>query len=335
MRKVSKVLVIAAALSVAVATMGAWAAGNAQKDAEKQLRFGYISKMLTHPWFIDESKGLATRSKELGVDYIAIDANQDDEAFMAAFDNLLARNVDAIFFCITDPKLGPAIVDRARAAKVPIMTIDDNIKDSKGNPIPHVGMPTTEVGYQGGEALANEARKRGFFKAGNVVKVMSVNVSFKEFLNERTLGYHAALKKFAPEIPARNFIDQDNKTGMFEDVLPVAAAILNANPDATHWIVTGINDDSALAPLRIFEENGFPLDRVISCGLGGYKSSLEEFQKAHSSYIVNKTQPYQQGYMAAQLMYDHIKQGKALPETTYVPGVIVTKENYTTFEWNM
>jgi L-arabinose transport system substrate-binding protein len=309
-------------------------AGGKQEGPER-LKFGYISKMLTHPWFIEESQGIADKSAELGVDYVAIDANLDDEAFMAAVETMITQRIDGLMFCITDPQLGPVVVDLARAAGIPVMTIDDNIVDSDNQPVPHVGMPTTEVGYQGGEALANIARERGFFQAGNNVKVMSVTVSSSTFLLERTQGYHDALRKYAPEIPAANYIQADNRTGMFEDVLPVAAAILNAHPDATHWLVTGINDDSALAPLRVFEEAGFPLDRVLACGLGGYKTSYEEFQKSHNSYIVNKTQPYEQGRIAAQLMYDHLTKGVPLPLITYVPGTVVTKETHKDFEWNM
>jgi len=178
------------------------------------------------------------------------------------------------------------------------MTIDDNIVDFSNNPIPHVGMPTTEDGYQGGEVLANLARERGFFDEGNNVKVMSITVSFKTFLLERPLGYHGALRKFAPEIPEENYIQEDNATGMFE-------------------------------------EAGFPLENDISCGLGGYNSSYEEFQKDQDSYIVNKTQPYNEGKKAAELMYAYLTDGTELPDVTYVPGTIVYKDNYQDFDRSM
>ncbi len=324
-------LMVMIALIIAAPTF----AGGQQETGDDGLKFGYISKMLTHPWFIEESAGIEAKCKELGIPYVSIDANLDDETFMFAMDNMIAQGVDGLMFCITDPQLGPVVVDKAREAGIAVLTIDDNIVDSSNKPVPHVGMPTTEVGFQGGKALAEIARERGFFDEGNVVKVMSITVSFKTFLLERTLGYHEALKEFAPEIPDANYIMEDNKTGMFEDVVPVASSILNANPDATHWIITGINDDSALAPLRVMEEAGFPMENVLACGLGGYKTSYEEFQKDTDSYIVNKTQPYNEGYKAAELMYEYLINGKALPEITYVPGTIVTKETYKDFEWNM
>ncbi len=327
-----KVSVLAVILMIAVSFTG-FAAGQ-QEEGDEQLHFGYISKMLTHPWFIEESAGIADRAAELGVTYTAIDANLDDEAFMQAVESILVKDVDALMFVITDPQLGPTVVDRAREAGVPVLTIDDNIVDSSGKPVPHVGMPTFEVGYQGGEALAEIATERGFFEPGNVVKVMSVDLSYKTFIHERTQGYWQALIENTPLTEA-DIITDDARTTMFEEVLPVASALLNAHPEVTHWIVTGINDDAALAPLRVFEENGFPLENVLACGLGGYSNSLDEFKKDHNSYIVNKTQPYEEGRIAAQLMWDLVVLGQELPEITYVPGVIVTKETYQDFEWNM
>ena len=120
---------------------------------------------------------------------------------------------------------------------------------------------------------------------------------------------------------------------MFEENLPVASAILNSHPEVTHWLVTGINDDGALAPLRIFEENGFPLENVLSCGLGGYSTSYEEFQKSHNSYIVTKLQPFAEGETAVQLLYDFLTEGKEPPQMSLIPGVIVTKDDYMNYDW--
>jgi hypothetical protein len=85
--------------------------------------------------------------------------------------------------------------------------------------------------------------------------------------------------------------------------------------------------------MRIFEESGFPLENVLACGLGGYIMSYEEFQKSHNSYIVTKLQPFAEGEAAVQILYDYITKDVPMPATTLVPGVIVTKENYTEFEF--
>ena len=327
--KLKKGLIIAIAVLVAVAFVVPSVAAQAKK-----LKFAYVCKMLTHPWFIEEENGIKAKAKELGIDYIGVDANLQDEAFMQALDNVIGQGADALMVVVTHQTLGPTVIDKAREAKIPIITIDDTILDSDGNQNPHVGLPTTETGIMGGHALAKLAKERGFFKAGNVVKVMQIDMSFLSVVHDRTVGYKQALQQDLPQLKDSDFIVQDSKTGMFEENLPVAGAILAAHPEVTHWLVTGINDDGALAPLRVFEERGFPLKNVLSCGLGGYKTSYEEFQKPHNSYIVTKLQPFKEGQNAVQILYNFIKKGTPMPQNTLVAGDVVTKDNYKKFNWS-
>lgn len=327
--KLKKGLIIAIAVLLVVAF-----AVPAVSAQAKKLKFAYVCKMLTHPWFIEEENGIKAQAKALGIDYIGVDANLQDEAFMQALDNVIGQGANALMVVVTHQTLGPTVVEKAREAKIPIITIDDTIQDSSGAQIPHVGLPTTETGVMGGHALAKLAKERGFFAPGNVVKVMQIDMSFLSVVHDRTVGYKQALKADLPQLKDSDFIVQDSKTGMFEENLPVASGILSAHPEVTHWIVTGINDDGALAPLRVFEENGFPLKNVLSCGLGGYKTSYEEFQKAHDSYIVTKLQPFKEGQAAVQILFDNLTKKKAMPAMTLVSGDVVTKDNYKSFNWS-
>ena len=322
-------------LMVALGVMVVFAFASTSVSAQaKKLKFAYVCKMLTHPWFIEEENGIKAKCKELGIDYIGVDANLQDEACMQAVDSVIGQGANALMIVVTHQTLGPTVIDKAREAKIPIITIDDTIVDSSEAPNPHVGLPTTETGVMGGHALAKLAKERGFFKAGNVVKVMQIDMSFLSVVHDRTVGYKQALQAELPQLKDSDFIVQDSKTGMFEENLPVASAILAAHPEVTHWIVTGIDDDGALAPLRVFEEAGFPLKNVLSCGLGGYKTSFEEFQKPHNSYIVTKLQPFKEGQAAVQILYNLLTKKTPMPPMTLVAGDVVTKDNYKKFNWS-
>jgi len=301
-------------IAIAILLVVAFAVPSVSAQAKK-LKFAYVCKMLTHPWFIEEENGIKAQVKALGLDYIGVDANLQDEAFMQAIDNVIGQGANALMVVVTHQTLGPAVIDKAREAKIPIITIDDTIKDSSGTQIPHVGLPTTETGVMGGHALAKLAKERGFFAPGNVVKVMQIDMSFLSVVHDRTVGYKQALQEDLPQLKDSDFIVQDSKTGMFEENLPVASGILSAHPEVTHWLVTGINDDGALAPLRVFEENGFPL-------------------KSHDSYIVTKLQPFKEGQAAVQILFDNITKKKAMPAMTLVAGDVVTKDNYKKFSWS-
>lgn len=300
-------------------------------EPEKQVKIGYISKMLTHPWFIQESMGLEKKAKELGVEYISIDANLKDEQTLSAVDNLIAQKVDGIAICATNQGMGPVIAQKCKDAGIALCTIDDNMKDGDSKDIPHVGMPTKEVGITGGEAMGKIANDRGYFKQGNVVKVLMIDVPTVSVFKPRLEGYKEGLMKTCPELKDSDFIIQGSKDGMFDDGLKIANSIINANPDVTHWIICGGNDDCALAPMKVLEEAKFNMDNTISCGLGGYELSLSEFKKGNKNYVCIVLQPDVEGEKAMQMLYDNVVSKKEMPAMTLVGGSIATADNYLTF----
>ncbi len=300
---------------------------------QKNVKIVYVCKMLTHPWFQEEDKGAKEMAKKLGVTYIGIDANLSDEAFMAGIESAITQKADGVMFCITDQAMGPAVTDRLKAAKIPYVTINDNVKQSDGKDAPHVGIDTDGACFKGGEAMGKLAQKRGFFKPGNVVKIMSVDVSFKTFLHERTMGYQDGIIKNSP-LKKADCITMDNETGMFEQVLPVAQGIINAHPEVTHWLITGLNDDSAVAPLRALEEAGFNMDNVIACGLGGYSLSTDEFKKGNKNYLCIKLQPQTHGSEAVRVLWENIVQKKPLKGFTPTSGVVVGFDDWTKYTWD-
>jgi len=302
-------------------------AAEEEEVAAEELTFGYISKLLTHPWFMAESGGIEKFCDEKGIEYIALDANMDDEKCLEMVDQLISQGIDALMICATSQGIGPAITQKCEDAGIPVVTIDDTLVDHNGNPLPHVGMPTKEVGMTGGEALAQLATERGFFEKGNVVKVANLSAAKLTVLMERTEGYTEALAANSPLVNPDDFIFVETEDGMMNNALPAANAIISANPDVTHWIATGINDDCGIAAVRSFEELG--IENYLSCGLGGYDLALEELAKGNNNFITIGLRPDTEGYIAAEEIYNFLTQGTPLKEITYVGGTIVDVDNYT------
>jgi L-arabinose transport system substrate-binding protein len=297
-------------------------------DTAKKIKIGYICKMLTHPWFMEEEKGMKDKAAALGADFVSIDANLKDEPCMAAVDSLITQKVDAIAITATNQGLGPAIAKKLKDAGIALCTTDDPMKDDAGKPIPHIGFAVRDLAMQGGEALGKIANDRGWFKDGNVVKVMQIDVPGNSVIHERTLGYQDALKKTCPQLKDSDFIVQASPDGMYDKNLPVASAILNANPKVTHWIVTGINDDGALAPIKIFQEAKFNMDNVIACAFGGYELAQAEFEKGSKSIVAIGMPAYDEGALAMQTLYDNVVNKKPMPEMSAIPCKLVTPDTY-------
>lgn len=296
-------------------------------SAETSYKIGYVSKMLTNQWFTLENQGLEGACNDLGLEYVAIDANLDDEACDSAINNLLAQEIDALAICITNQGNGPAVAMKCKEAGIPLITIDDGFVDEEGNQVPHVGMPTVEVGELGGKKLAEYANERNFFAEGNVVKVLEVDIPSVSVLGERLQGYRNSLLADTP-LTEDDFITVETSDGMLEDTIPVAQSTVQAHPEVTHWIVGGTSDDAAIACLKAFEEAGLAQENYLACGLGGYEMAVEEFQKGNDSFMTIVLDPYKEGYTAVELLYDNLKNGTEIPQNTFVNGQVATLENW-------
>ena len=291
------------------------------------IKIAYICKMLTNPWFVLENEGLESKAAELGVEYFAIDADLDDEACDAAIDTALAQDIDGLAICITNQGNGPAVAIKCREAGVALITIDDNIVDENDQPVPHVGMPTVETGYIGGKKLAEYANERDFFADGNKVGVLQIDAPDISVLKPRLDGYKQALLELTT-LTEENFFVAETTECMLEDSMEVARATIQGHPEITHWIVTGVNDDTAVAGVKTFEEVGIDKDHYLACGLGAYDMSIEQWEAGNDSYMAIVLNPFGEGEAAVQILYDYIVNGTEMPAETLVTGEVATIENW-------
>lgn len=294
-------------------------------EADETMKIAYICKDLPNKWFVEVSKGMSKKCVELGIEYKAYDASYSDEKCLAAVDEAIDWGSDAIAICTTNQKLGAQIARACKSAEIPLITIDDTMADDDGKPLPHVGMPSYEIGVLGGTALSRMAVEQKFFDSGNPVKVLQINVPTLSVIGERLNGFTDALMA-GTSLTKDDFIVVDSKSGMYdEDVIALNNLSLNANAD-TRWIITGVNDDSAAACIDVLQNNGYSKENIIACGLGGYL--VDEFKEGNRNYITIVTQPHREGEKAAEMIYKFMAEGVELSDLTVVGGKVATIDNY-------
>jgi len=305
--------------------------GSTPEGSEKgRLKFAYICKDLSHDWFQRVLAGLEKKCKELDVDFVSYDAEFSDELCMEALERAIENGTDGIAICTTNQKLGPEIAAKCKKAGIPLITIDDTMSDESGQRLPHIGMATRELGTLGGRALAKMAAERDFFRGGNRVKVLQIDVSELSVIAERLEGYRMALMASTP-LMLEDFVVVDSKTGMYDENLKALGSITALLQEPTHWIVTGINDDCAIAGMAALREIGFPMDNVIACGLGGYLMSAREFESGNGNYIVTITQPDQEGEKAIEMLYSCVTKDVQLSDLVVLGGKVATVDNFRMF----
>jgi len=168
-------------------------------------------------YFYDHKMGMEQAGKALGVkiDYVG-PADYDMAAMITALEQAIARRPQGIVVVGFEPSLN-AIVDKAVAAGIPVVTVDADLPGSKR--CAFVGTGNTEAGYQGGKKLAALIGGKG--------EVALMTKPGQSNLEERMAGYRKALAEF-PDISIVQVADTQSDQGV---AAQAAAALLQKYPD--------------------------------------------------------------------------------------------------------
>ena len=330
-------------LTLVVVGAFCFAAGNKEASpqgakGEKKIVLAYICKILDNPWFQATTSAFKAKALELGAsEVLLIDSKMDPELSMSQVDTVIAQKIDGLVINLPDQKLSRAVVDKCRAANIPVIGTDDPLIENGKRIAPSFELDSYDAGYVMGEYLGDYVKKNNL--VGNIKDTMYVNLAALQISSfvERTNGANAGWSKMVPEYPKDRMITADTDTADPEAGYQTMAATIVAHPEVKTWFVTTVNDEVATGAVRALEQARLDKTSYV-VGLGGYLAK-DEFKKdvtclVASSYISPKID----GEANAQAMMDFILHGKEIygeykkPGMDYgvffLPSIVVTKENY-------
>ena len=139
----------------------------AQDDASAEDVVVYgLYKRMDQGWFQNEAPGAEARGEELGIEVVTLDNQFDPNVMSANLDNAITEGASGILMVVPDQQLGAGVIEKARAAGIPLIAIDDSITDANGDPAPFVGMNTAQIGTDVGTMLAGFANDRELVRPG-------------------------------------------------------------------------------------------------------------------------------------------------------------------------
>ncbi len=303
-------------------------AGLASSAMAQDIKIGFLVKQPEEPWFQDEWKFADEAGAEKGFEVLKIGA-ADGEQLMAAIDNLAAQGAQGFIVCTPDVNLGPAIVARAEAAGLKLMTVDDRLVDASGaeiDSVVHMGISARKIGETVGQALDAEMKARGW----NPAEVGALKISYDQLPTavDRTGGAIDAL--VAAGFPAANIYDAPQARTDTEAALNAATVVLNQHPEIKHWIAFGLNDEAVLGAVRAAESVGITGADVIGVGIGGAASAINEFEKPDATGFFGTVviSPKRHGYETALNMYEWIANGTEPEKLTLTAGALATRSDF-------
>lgn len=296
-------------------------------SAAERIKIGFIVKQPDESWFQDEWKYADQASREFGFEIIKI-GGTDGEKVLNGIDNLAIQGAKGFIICTPDVKLGPAIMARAKANRLKLMSVDDRFIGPQGTvmeDIHHVGISAYDIGLLAGKTIVNEAKARGW----NLKNVGFLRMSFDSLptIKERTDG---ATKSFlAAGVPTAKIFDSPMKTLDIEGSFNAANTTITKHPDINLWVVAGGNDNSVLGAVRALEGNGFGVNKAIGVGINGTEA-VTEFQKTNKTSFVASIllNAKKHGYDTAKSMFFWIRDRKEPSKITWTTGTVMTRNNY-------
>jgi L-arabinose transport system substrate-binding protein len=312
------------ALVVAVAAALAAAPVAAQDAQDAPIKMAYLTKHLDNPWFVNETNGARELADELGIDLTIQDLQFDANLALTAMDTVIADGTQGIIIVVPEQQIGPAVIEKARSAGVPLVAVDDVIQDAEGNFAPFVGFQASSVGQQVGEEAARLFTEKGWDAANT--RVASIEMQTLSVCMDRTESAIATFTSLLPDFPAENILNVPYD-GTLAGATPVMTDTLTANPGISNWVLWSCNDDGVLGAVRALEASGIPADDATGVGLGAHLACDEWAKDAPTSFdSAVFLDSANHGKAAVQVLYDHIVNGEEIPAESIIPGPIVTEE---------
>ena len=297
-------------------------------SAATRLKIGYLVKMPEQAWFINEVAAAQVAGREHDFDVVVI-GTPDGERLMTALDNIAAQGAQGFVVCAPDVRLGPAVVARARAAGLKLVTVDDQFLGPDGKPlsaVPHLGMSGYRIGHQAGEAIAAEMKRRGW-DPGNVG---ALAITFNELPTavERLAGARDALLNAG--FLASHVFEAPQRTTDTEGASNASAPVFSRQAELRQWVVFAVNEESVLGGVRAAEQFGLAGAQVIGVGIGGTATATAELSKSHATgffgtIAVSSTL---HGRQSALNLVSWLRTGKPPPTNTQTTGTLMTRDNW-------
>jgi L-arabinose transport system substrate-binding protein len=291
------------------------------------IKIGFLVKQPDEPWFQLEWKFAEEAARDFGFELIKIGAT-DGEKVLAAIDRLAADGAQGFVICTPDVRLGPEIVRRAKAARLKLLTVDDQLVDEAGRPlvgVPYLSIPGTRIGDQVGRALAGELRRRGWPAAETGVCV----VTFDELDTGRQRTEGAAAALVAAGVAPDRIFRTPQRTLDAPGSFAAVGALLARQSAVKYWLVCGVNDSSVLGAVRALEGAGFGEGNAVGVGINGTECVGELEKEQPTAFFGSILLPAKtHGYESAAMMYHWIRAGVEPPIDTRTTGLLITRENF-------
>ena len=212
----------------------------AAEEAAGAAKIGLVVSTLNNPFFVSLKEGAEQKAKDMGMELVVLDSQNDPAQELANVEDLLTQGVSLILINPTDSDaVGNAII-AANNKNVPVVTLDRGA--NQGEVVSHIASDNVAGGVMAGEHIVSLLGGKG--------KVVELEgIAGTSAARDRGQGFNDAIADTEIEVVAKQVADFDRTQG-----LSVMENILQAQPEID--AVFAHNDEMALGAQKAIEASG-------------------------------------------------------------------------------
>jgi len=273
---------------------------------------GLVNINLQAIFFNQIYNGAKKAAQEKDVNLIHIDSRSEITTQINGIENLIQEKVDAIILVAVDVDAVLPVIEDAKKAGIPTISIDAKVKVPPA--VAFIGVNNYGAGVQSGEFTVNYVKEN----MGGKAKIGIIGALGWYIQNLRRDGFLEAVQK-EEGIEIVGTVDGNN---VQEVAMAAAENIVTANPDMDIIYATG--EPALIGAVAAVKSGGYE-EKIKIIGWDLHKQVIQGIDEGFVVGVVQQN-PYEEGYQAVLASLKLIA-GKEIPEETLIPITIVTKEN--------
>ena len=280
---------------------------------EGEYRLGFLNPLQGNEFLNTLGRSMRLETERLGGTLVELDAAGDVDRQVSQFEQLVAQRVDGIFAFPLDPASVEPALTRAKAAGIPVITIDLNFESTEdiGEFDSQILQRRDEAAYLGAREMASRLDE------GASVATIDFAIQVPSIVYSVERARHWA-EQFGLEVLGNASNPSDDIAGGERAM----TELLGNFPDLNG--VIGYNDPSAIGAAAAARAQG-RRDLVFG-GQNGGSDALEAIRAGRLTYTA-KLDPPSMGKFAAWGLYN-LLQGNEVPKTVKAEEPqIVTQDN--------
>jgi L-arabinose transport system substrate-binding protein len=254
----------------------------------------------------------------------------DDNLMMLNLSQVIRQGTDGIVLMSPKPSSGWIIMSSALSSNIPIISLDEMITDSSGRQlVPYIGIDHDLAGRLAGGWAAGQMREALWFDTEpGACKVAVLLYDDLAGMRRRTRSFTAELLESTPELARDDCIMVDCSGGSAVSGLLAMQQLISEYPGVHRWFVFGATAQSVIGAVKALEQVDLAAS-ALACGIDGGAGFLEFDRGAESPYqAMIHVDTYEQGYRAAQTLFDYARHQAIIPAAEYLPTELITREQW-------